>query len=177
MHGDIVATSQAGQGSCFEVRLPLRRLREAEIAPLSPATVVAPEASLSLRVLAAEDNSVNQLVLQTLLLQLGIDLHIVDDGHQAVESWRGGGWDLILMDVQMPHMDGPTATRHIREAEALTGRARTPVIALTANVMADQLTDYLDAGMDACVAKPLQLHLLIEAMRAVLKPSQPALSA
>ncbi|MBU1345597.1 MAG: glucokinase [Alphaproteobacteria bacterium] len=167
MGGDITVGSEFGAGSHFDLRLPLVRVSAPKAASSCPRAVQALEPSLALRVLAAEDNSVNQLVLKTLLHQLGVDLHVVDDGLQAVEAWRAGGWDMILMDVQMPNMDGPTATRRIREEEARLGLARTPVIALTANVMSGQVAGYIEAGMDACVAKPLQLHLLVEAMRSV----------
>ena len=73
----------------------------------------------------------------------------------AVEAWELGEWDLIVMDVQMPVMDGLTAARLIRERELLTGRVRAPMIALTANVMSHQLATYRDAGMDGVVAKPI----------------------
>jgi CheY-like chemotaxis protein len=72
------------------------------------------------------------------------------------------------MDVQMPEMDGPTATMTIRTREAATGRRRTPILALTANVMTHQVSEYLNAGMDGHVAKPIQLRALVEAMSAVL---------
>jgi CheY-like chemotaxis protein len=91
----------------------------------------------------------------------------VADGQAAVEAAAQGGWDLILMDVQMPVMDGPTATRRIREHEADAGLARTPIIALTANAMAHQEAEYRAAGMDALVPKPLEVARLVEAIAAV----------
>ena len=72
-----------------------------------------------------------------------------------MQGWEREPWDLMLMDVQMPEMDGPTAARAIRAREAETGRRRTPIIALTANVMSDQVAAYLAAGMDGFVAKPI----------------------
>ena len=166
MGGGIVVTSEEGRGTVFTVHLNL---------PRGEAVTTAGEASGSLplsaekglKVLAAEDNAVNQLVLKTLLHQLGVDLTVVDDGIEAVEAWRREPWDLILMDVQMPRMDGPGAARAIRAGEASSGRARTPIIALTANVMTHQVAEYLGAGMDRCVAKPLQIGALVEAMTAV----------
>ncbi len=124
------------------------------------------EAQLS--VLAAEDNPVNQLVLKTLLHQLGIALVVVENGALAVEAWREGAFDIILMDVQMPEMDGPTAAAAIRRAEAETGRARTPIVALTANVMPHQVARYRQVGMDGHVAKPVEIALLAAAMEAAL---------
>jgi CheY-like chemotaxis protein len=81
---------------------------------------------------------------------------------------------LILMDVQMPVMDGPTATREIRAREAASGRRRTPVIALTANAMAHQVAEYRAAGMDAIVAKPIDVEQLLSAMQDVLERSAQA---
>ncbi|MDB5423440.1 MAG: sensor histidine kinase/response regulator, partial [Phenylobacterium sp.] len=117
-----------------------------------------------LRELAAEDNPVNQLELRTLLEQIGAAPTLVGTGAGAVQAWRDGDFDLILMDVQMPEMDGPTATREIRAAEARTGRARTPIVALTANVMSHQVEAYAAAGMDAFVAKPIAVADLYAAI-------------
>src|SRR5690606_8010031 len=120
--------------------------------------------ALSLRVLAAEDNTVNQLVLKTLLHQIGVEPTVVADGRAAVEAWEAGDWDAILMDVQMPVMDGPTAARRIRAREAETGRRRTPILALTANAMNQQVAEYLAAGMDGHVAKPIDVAKLFQAL-------------
>jgi CheY-like chemotaxis protein len=142
--------------------LPLARAGEAE----RPMPVAEPEADeetpigARLRILAAEDNAVNQLVLKTLLAQIGAEPTIVAHGGEALATWEAGEFDLILMDVQMPEMDGPTATRAIRAREAETGRPRTPIVALTANAMAHQVQDYLAAGMDGHVAKPIDAKAL-----------------
>ena len=177
MGGAVVADSVFGEGSRFEVRLPLARIAGAAAVKIDAASTEASVSAQGLRVLAAEDNTVNQLVLKTLLHQLEVDLVVVDDGQAALEAWRDGAWDLILMDVQMPRMDGPTASRRIREEEAATGRGRTPIIALTANVMSSQIADYYAAGMDACVAKPLQIGDLVRAMQAALEPTSEAVIA
>ena len=116
----------------------------------------------------AEDNRVNQLVLRTLLDQAGLAATIVSDGHEAVAAWEAESWDLILMDVQMPGMDGVTATRRIREGETLSGRRRTPIIALTANALTGQVDSYLAAGMDAFVAKPIVVETLYKTLEDVL---------
>ena len=169
MGGKVTATSKMGKGTTFTVMLPLRRLAERA----STASDVAPvEATQSdereIRVLAAEDNKVNQLVLRTLLNQAGIDPVIVDDGKAALEAWELGEWDVILMDVQMPVMDGPTATRAIRQREAVTGRAPTPIVALTANVMSHQVREYELAGMNGWVAKPIEVAALFASLEAAL---------
>ena len=168
MGGSIQVESEVGVGSRFTVELPIDRVAaQAQVeAPRtdSAASKLDDQASRDIRVLAAEDNDVNQLVLKTLLSQVGIDPVIVANGLQAVEAWRTGDFDLILMDIQMPEMDGPTATRAIRELEIATGRARTPIIALTANVMAHQVDLYRAVGMDGHIAKPIDARLLFEAV-------------
>ena len=165
MGGEIGVDSLAGEGARFTVRLPLRRSCDA--APAMP-EAEAQETPLAagLRVLAAEDNAVNQLVLKTLLGQIGISPVMVADGVEALAAWEIGEFDLILMDVQMPQMDGPTATRAIRQREAETGRSRTPIVALTANAMPDQVEAYLASGMDDHVAKPIDARSLYEVVQA-----------
>jgi signal transduction histidine kinase/CheY-like chemotaxis protein len=176
MGGSISVASRPGEGSTFTVDLPLRRL-DADRAPVSAAhpapslqppglygEPVAPEAAATLRVLAAEDNPTNQLILKTLLQVFDIDVVVVDNGRLAVEAWEAGGFDLILMDIQMPDMDGLAATRRIRAFEKELGRARTPILAVTANVMTHQVEEYQRAGMDGHVAKPIELEALYEAL-------------
>jgi CheY-like chemotaxis protein len=90
----------------------------------------------------------------------GIDLTLVNNGREAVDAWATAEFDLVLMDVQMPVMDGVAATRLIRDGEAQTGRRRTPIIALSANAFSDQVSAYTRAGMDAHVAKPIDMNLL-----------------
>jgi PAS domain S-box-containing protein len=168
MGGRIEVTSAEGQGSSFTVVLPLPRVTGGR--PAAPATAAPspPCAPSALRVLAAEDNPVNQLVLRTLLSQAGVEPEIVGDGVDAVAAWESGDWDLILMDVQMPRMDGPTAARFIRGRERAQGRARTPIVALTANAMNHQVQQYLAAGMDGFVSKPIEVGRLFEAINAAL---------
>jgi signal transduction histidine kinase len=171
MHGNIHATSVPGQGSTFRVDLPLA------FEPY-PATTATPQPQArplemegpaqSLRILAAEDNMINRQVLQALLEQPDVELSIVDDGVLAVQAWERQAWDVILMDVQMPNLDGVGATQLIRGRELTGGRRRTPVIGLTANVMSHQLDDYLASGMDQVVAKPIQIGSLFEAIDAVV---------
>jgi signal transduction histidine kinase/CheY-like chemotaxis protein len=164
MGGSITAVSTPGRGSAFTVILPLERLGDAAGPAAEPEAFAGLETGRALRVLAAEDNAVNQLVLKTLLEQVGVEPVIVADGQAALAAWRREPWDLILMDVQMPVMDGPTAARAIRAAEALDGRARTPIIALTANAMAHQVAEYAAAGMDGHVAKPIEAASLYAAI-------------
>lgn len=125
-----------------------------------------------LRVLAAEDNPTNQLVLKTLLGQAGITVHVVGDGEAAVEAWRSAPWDLLLMDIRMPGMDGVAATRAIRAAEAAEGRRRTPIIAVSADAAAHQASGYLAAGMDGLVPKPIQFAQLAAVIASVIGAEQ-----
>jgi CheY-like chemotaxis protein len=99
---------------------------------------------------------------------------VVDKGALAVEAWAKGEWDIILMDVQMPIMDGPSATRAIRDRERVLGRARTPIIALTANAMSHQIADYLACGMDGHVTKPIEAMKLFAALEAALEQGEAA---
>jgi signal transduction histidine kinase/CheY-like chemotaxis protein len=172
MGGRIDAHSVVGQGSTFIVELPLERW-SGDIAT-NPSDAKPGEhraddvACPPVRLLAAEDNQVNQLVLKTLLHQLGISPVLVDHGRAATEAWEAQAWDVILMDMQMPVMDGLTATRTIREQERLTGRLRTPIIALTANAMSHHIAEYRVAGIDAFVSKPIDISKLVEAIASVL---------
>jgi PAS domain S-box-containing protein len=170
MGGMIGAESTPGAGTVFTVELPLKKIARA--APREPKRRkrIEPRSvpqGRPLRVLAAEDNTMNQLVLKTLLEQIGVEPVIVPDGRAAVSAWEAEPWDLILMDVQMPEMDGPTATAIIRAREAGEGRARTRIVALTANAMDHQVAEYRAAGMDDFVAKPIEAARLYEAVFAV----------
>jgi len=127
------------------------------------------QAEAPLRILAAEDNDVNRLVLSTLLSRAGLSLTVVNNGLEAVTAWRSADWDVILMDVQMPVMDGVEATHEIRAEERSTGRPRTPIIAVTANAMPDQCAEYAAAGMDHVVTKPLDVGRLFRAIEGALE--------
>jgi CheY-like chemotaxis protein len=129
-----------------------------------------PGARPFLRVLVAEDNAVNQMVLRAILGEFNFEVHVVEDGAAAVSAWEADNWDLVLMDIQMPVMDGVSAATAIRARESQTGRARTPIIAVTADVMRDQLTRYQAAGMDGTVAKPIVPELLLEAIERASDP-------
>jgi signal transduction histidine kinase/AmiR/NasT family two-component response regulator len=174
MGGSVRAESRLGEGSTFIVELPLVRLGDVEPAPATEAIEEATVDLSGLRILAAEDNLTNQLVLKTLLAQLGIEPLVVENGQLAVEAWAAAPFDLILMDMQMPVMDGLTATGLIRAAEARTGRARTPIVALSADALSHQVAAYAQADMDGCLAKPIEVRRLFETLQAALQPSEMA---
>ncbi|WP_296595996.1 ATP-binding protein [Phenylobacterium sp.] len=165
MGGSINVESREGHGSTFTVELPLGRGRPTSLQSAEPAQA---SGEGDLRLLAAEDNPTNQQVLAAVLGSLGIEVHIVPDGKEAVEAWRTGSYDLILMDIQMPVMDGITAAKTIRDAEKAASRRRTPIVALTANALTHQVEEYLAVGMDAHVAKPIEIAKLYDAISAVL---------
>jgi signal transduction histidine kinase/ActR/RegA family two-component response regulator len=161
MGGVISVVSAEGMGSTFTVELPLERGEAVEAA--TPETAAQTDDG-ALRLLAAEDNPTNQQVLAAVMESLGIEIDIVPDGQQAVDAWRSGAYDLILMDIQMPVMDGIDAARKIREAERVDGRRRTPIVALTANALSHQVEEYLAVGMDGHVPKPIEIAKLYEAI-------------
>jgi CheY-like chemotaxis protein len=168
MKGKISVESTEGEGSVFTVDLPVPMVEGSGLATGQAAVI---EDDRPLRVLAAEDIPTNQLVLRTIMQSFGVDLEMVDNGRQAVEAWKRSAFDVVLMDIQMPEMDGVAATRAIRAEEAETGRARTPIIAVSANAMPHHAREYLAAGMDAHVAKPIELAKLHAAIEAALAQS------
>lgn len=170
MGGRLAVRSALGEGAAFTFTLPMERM-EAPADPV-PAAPAGETEELPLRILVAEDNPNNQLVLSALLEPFGVALTMVGDGRAAVEAFAAGAFDVVLMDAQMPRLNGVEAALEIRRLEAEQGRARTPIIALTANVMNHQVQEYLAAGMDDFIAKPIQLAELIAALSSV-----PALAA
>ena len=177
MQGEISVRSELGQGSCFTVELPLALGSAASLRPAGepcwPALGGAPLAQLPpLRILAAEDNAVNQLLIKALIEQGGHFCDIVSNGIEALHQVQAAHYDLVLMDIQMPEMDGLAATLAIR---ALPGAlAAMPILAMTANIMVEQQDEYRRAGMNGVVSKPIDPRRLAAAILAVLPPLPPA---
>ncbi|WP_299193539.1 ATP-binding protein [uncultured Litoreibacter sp.] len=121
----------------------------------------------TIRVLAAEDNTTNQLVLTKMLDGLKIDLDMVGDGLQALESYESAAPDLIFLDISMPHMDGMEVARRIRKLELDSGAPRTPIVAMTAHALAGDETRIRDSGIDHYMTKPLKKELLCGHVTAV----------
>jgi CheY-like chemotaxis protein len=150
MGGEIGLLSTPGEGSCFWFRVKLPAMPVgAERRDRVPAGSFA-----NRRVLVAEDEPVNAEVRRAILVHYGIDVVMARDGEQAVAEHARQSFDLILMDCQMPGMDGFEATRRIRDAKLSSGLARTPVVALTAHAMAGYREQCLQAGMDDYLGKP-----------------------
>jgi CheY-like chemotaxis protein len=159
MGGKIWVTSQLGSGSCFGFELPAPVAGERVVAPMQspvkpPWTNTVGVASL--RVLVAEDNAVNRKLATRLLEKRGHRVWSAGNGIEALESLRRDEFDAVLMDIQMPEMDGVEAVAQWRVEEAGRGRGRLPIIALTANAMAGDEERYRAVGMDGFVAKPFE---------------------
>lgn len=162
--GAITFQSLEGVGSRFSFEVPLPPAdAEGAGAQDGPAGTGG-----DLRVLIVDDNPTNQTVLAALLEQFGVVTHGVSDGAEAVAAWEAEPWDAILMDIHMPKMDGVTATLRIRESEEATGRARTPIIAVTASALSHETESYRSAGMDDCVAKPIEARTVMGALQKAL---------
>lgn len=156
MGGRIEASSQPGVGSVFRVHLPLERGE--------PAAIVQEEQRRPhagrLSVLCAEDGSTNQLILRELLTHMGHAVTIVEDGLLALEALAARDYDLVIMDGRMPRMDGIAAVQRLRAGLDGVRDAALPVIALTANVSAEERQRFLEAGASAFLAKPIDEHEL-----------------
>jgi CheY-like chemotaxis protein len=162
MGGQIGVYSQPGQGSCFwfEVPLPVIQENAPEETTAQPSGSALNSHELDgVRVLLVEDNPVNQKVAIRMLQKLGCVVELAENGQQALEKLERASYDIVLMDMQMPVMDGLTATRLLRQREQQTGHHQV-VIALTANAMQTDRELCLEAGMDDYLSKPLTLDAL-----------------
>ena len=162
MGGEIVTTSTPGQGSRFAISLPSHFVDRHELVPKVAEAQQDQAARPALRILVAEDNDVNQILINAVLARMGHRVHLVANGELAVEAVRRGDYDLVLMDLQMPGMDGMEATQAIRALG--DGRASLPIIAMTANAFEEDRRACLAAGMDDYVAKPIDVDRLAEAI-------------
>ncbi len=164
MGGDMGVESEVGVGSAFWIQVPFEKqnqaLSETALSVAKPAEVLAEEpVVMDLRVLLTEDNSVNQKVATRMLSKLGCSVALAKNGQEAVVFSAQETFDLILMDVHMPILDGLEATREIRAREREIG-GHIPIVAMTANAMEGDREMCLDSGMDDYITKPVQADLL-----------------
>ncbi|GAA0626845.1 hypothetical protein GCM10009422_24700 [Brevundimonas kwangchunensis] len=160
MGGDLDCESEPGGGSAFILTVPLRRAEAPALKAVTETTVETTEAR-RMKVLLADDHPVNRKVVEMILMQADIELTQVENGSQALQAARASDFDIILMDMQMPVMDGLTATKEIRLHEAALGLPRTPVIMLTANALVEHVTAAEAAGADRHLAKPFDAAELL----------------
>ena len=169
MGGDLSCTSAAGEGSEFRATFQVTRA-----APTPENQETTDQADCAIlaqrrwRVLIAEDNRTNRMVLHHMLKSYDLELIWVEDGEEAVEACLNAKPDLVLMDVNMPVMDGVAATAGIRAGEAREGRGPVPILAVSANALVHQVKTYLAQGMSGHVAKPIRKTLLLQAMAKAL---------
>jgi len=161
MGGHITCDSRLGEGSVFTLHislaLPEEQTPEVEQTRKTPST----EALRGLRVLVAEDNKINQMIMTELLSSVSIDVKLADNGIQVLERLQEDSFDIILMDIQMPEMYGLAATVQIRSDSRY---ANLPILAMTANSSPEHLAESLEAGMNDHLTKPVEVEQLYSAL-------------
>ena len=176
MDGDVTFSAPAEGGACFALTVPMARVTAPSAVPAGlGAPALQTPSDVARRILVADDNQTNRLVLLTLLSHLGVQAQFAVDGREAVAMWQNDRWDAILMDIHMPEMDGLEACQIIRSHERTQGRSRTPIIAVTASVLTHERSRYAQAGMDDVVPKPVEIQTLIEALSQAFSSSDDAL--
>ena len=171
MGGTIDVESEPGQGSCFEVFMDLKIAEERSVSPDSQAETEEQDGNIlkGKRFLCAEDNELNAEILTELLKIEGAECTICENGDEilkAFEQSAPGDYDLILMDVQMPVINGNEATEAIRRSSHELAK-KIPIIAMTANAFSEDIQHSLAAGMNAHVSKPVEMRVLEKTIRSI----------
>jgi signal transduction histidine kinase/DNA-binding NarL/FixJ family response regulator len=167
----LTCESTPGKGSVFSLDVPLKRIAASAAAVAPSARTDAGPAAGPPCALVVDDNPMNRKVLELILRQLEFEFVPAENGQLALDAFEERRFDVILMDVQMPVMDGLTATREIRRRELQAARAKTPVIVVSANCMPEHVEAALQAGAERCLAKPIDVAELTNALEAVLPAS------
>ena len=170
MGGTLDCESTPGEGSTFWFDIPLPRVEATAVTASAPQAPARDVEGASLRILLADDHPANRKVVEIMLGATEMELVAVEDGRQAVDAFMAGGFDLVLMDMQMPVMDGLSATAEIRRYEAEHGLKRTPVLMLTANAMSEHVEAGRAAGADGHLTKPVTMAGLFDAIGTALEP-------
>ncbi|GHA01183.1 hypothetical protein GCM10008090_07870 [Arenicella chitinivorans] len=163
--GTLSVNSEPGQGSEFAFELTFEK---SEIPKVPEDTVVETDAFKGQKILVAEDNQVNQMLVSAILKSINADFTICNNGAEALEAFEREKFDLVLMDINMPVMDGLQSLHHMREHERTQAKPKTPIIALTANALVGDREKYIEHGMDDCLAKPLRKAELFHVFEACL---------
>ncbi len=183
MGGELTGAGRPGAGAVFTLTLPLPACTAGETearpaavsAQMNEPTLSAPAEDAepgAIRILLADDHATNREVVRLILESAGLALVAVEDGAQAVEAFKAEPFDAVLMDIQMPVMDGFAATRLIRDHERETGAKRTPILVLSANVMPEHLAGSAEAGADDHLPKPIVAVALLEALERAIDAAQ-----
>jgi signal transduction histidine kinase/ActR/RegA family two-component response regulator len=173
MSGQVSAAGKPGRGAVFTLMLPLPTARDAPTA----APPAAERSGRPPRVLVVDDNETNRKVAELILAAIGAEVVCVEDGQAAVDAVESSDFDVVLMDLQMPVMDGLSATRAIRAREAASGLPRLPVIVLSANVMREHVEASNAAGADDHIGKPVRAEALIGAVLQAVDGERKAVAA
>lgn len=183
MDGECGVESEPGKGSRFWFQVPANKVEQKtdtrrtsrEAGATAPVDAVVKDEQFSGNIMVVEDHPMNRMVIQHMLQRMGLGVTMLENGQEGVDAIKGGAKpDLILMDVEMPVLDGYSATAHIREWEAANGMPHTTIVALTANAFDSDKQIALQAGMDDFVAKPINLSALKATLARWLKPAQTA---
>ncbi len=164
MGGEIRVQSKKGEGSIFSFCLPLKPLEDTQTTHIENENAKE-EIFFNANVLIVEDNKTNQMLLKIMLEELGIKTQIAHNGSEAVEMVQENSYDLILMDENMPVMNGMEATKKIRQLNIAT-----PIIAVTANALKGDREKFLQAGMDDYLSKPIDDQIFLSVLRKFLEP-------